>query len=86
SPGAAGIPKECHLIVSDGQIRGRVTSIAHSPTLGRVIGLAFVPPDWAKPGTRFEIRIDDGSLVPATVVPTPFYDPKNLRQSAAGIS
>jgi sarcosine oxidase subunit alpha len=80
-PGAPGMPKECHLVVSGDEIRGRVTSITYSPTLQRVIGLAFLPPDSAQPGTPFEIRIDDGSLVPATVVPTPFYDPKNLRQS-----
>jgi sarcosine oxidase subunit alpha len=82
--GSPSIPKECHLIVAGDEIRGRVTSITHSLTLGRVIGLAFVPPDAAEPGTCFDIRIDDGSLVAAKVVATPFYDPKNLRQTEAG--
>ena len=45
-----------------------------------VIGLAFLPPDKSQPGTEFQIRLDDGSLVTGTVVETPFYDPKAERQ------
>jgi sarcosine oxidase subunit alpha len=74
-------PKECHLIIENGQIAGRVTSVARSPTLGQVVGLAYVPPERSKPGTPLSIRLDDGSLVTATVVETPFYDPKGQRQA-----
>jgi sarcosine oxidase subunit alpha len=77
----AKMPKECHLVIEGDRIIGRVTSIARSPTLGRVIGLAYLPPEMKCPGTTFRIRVDDGSLVAATVTPTPFYDPENRRQT-----
>jgi sarcosine oxidase subunit alpha len=77
---AAPLPKECHLIIRDGDIAGRVTSVTRSPTLGKVVGLAYVPPDLAEPGKRFEIRVDGGRMVTAETVPVPFYDPDNKRQ------
>jgi len=73
-------PKECHLVIEKGDIKGRVTSVAFSPTLQQVIGLAYVHPSQAAPGSVFPIQVDDGAMVPATVVELPFYDPKNLRQ------
>lgn len=77
--GEGPMPKECHLIIEDDKIIGRVTSIAYSEALGRVIGLAFLPSDRAV-GSRFRIRADGGALVDAEVVKTPFYDPGNSRQ------
>ncbi|MGI8980445.1 MAG: 2Fe-2S iron-sulfur cluster-binding protein [Pirellulaceae bacterium] len=77
---AAKVPKECHLIIENKEIVGRITSITRSPTLNQVIGLAFVAPERAQPGTHFQIRLDDGSLVTGTVVGTPFYDPLGQRQ------
>jgi len=77
---AAGVPKECHLVIEAGEIAGRVTSIALSPTLGKVIGLALVNPALAKTGQTLSIRIDGGAMVRATVADTPFYDPQNARQ------
>ncbi|MDA0983806.1 MAG: 2Fe-2S iron-sulfur cluster-binding protein [Proteobacteria bacterium] len=74
---------ECHLAIEDGRIAGRVTSIAHSPTLGRTIGLAMLDPAIATEGRRFAIRVTDGSMVEATVVRTPFYDADGLRQKLA---
>lgn len=76
----APTPKECHLVIRDGDIAGRITSVTRSPTLGKVIGLAYVPPDLAEPGKRFEIRVDGGTMVAAETVATPFYDPENKRQ------
>jgi len=75
------LPEECHLIVEQGEIVGRVTSIAHRSTLGKPLGLAFVRPDMAEPGTALAIRVDQGKLVPATVSSLPFYDPDNRRQN-----
>ena len=72
--------KECHLVVDDGDIAGRVTSIAVSPALGYPIGFAYLPPDKTTPGTVFRIRTDDGALVEGTVAAIPFYDPQNARQ------
>jgi sarcosine oxidase subunit alpha len=74
------LPKECHLIIKDGTISGRVTSVTTSPTLKRVLGLAYVAPEQAEVGTSITIRVDGGQEVGASVVPFPFYDPDNLRQ------
>ena len=76
----ARCPKECHLVIRDGAITGRVTSAVRSPTLGKVIGLAYVAPDQGETGQRFAIRIERGEMVEAQVVPVPFYDPGNQRQ------
>ncbi|MDP6474199.1 MAG: 2Fe-2S iron-sulfur cluster-binding protein [Alphaproteobacteria bacterium] len=73
-------PKECHLVIRGGAITGRVTSITRSPTLGKVIGLAYVAPDQAEPGTEFEIKIDGGAMVRAKTVKLPFYDADGARQ------
>jgi sarcosine oxidase subunit alpha len=79
---AAPLPKECHLIIEKGAIGGRVTSVTHSRALNKSIGLAMLSPDLAQPGREIRIRIDSGELLPAVVVPAPFYDPKSLRQKA----
>lgn len=75
-------PQECHLIIDRGEIVGRITSIAFSPTLNRYIGLAYLKPELANINHSFSIRLSDRSLISATVSPTPFYDPDNSRQKA----
>ena len=59
-----------------GQVRagvevGVVTSGAPSPTLQKSIGLGYVPPALADPGTRLEVMVR-GRGVAAQVVQTPF--------------
>ncbi|MGZ8252048.1 MAG: aminomethyltransferase family protein, partial [Methylophilaceae bacterium] len=66
------MPMDCNLVMENDKITGRVTSIAYSPSLRRVIGLAYVAPTQQALGTEFQIRTDNGSLVTATVVATPF--------------
>lgn len=73
-------PNHGHLVLDGRRTIGRVTSAAFSPTLEKVIGLAYAPPDRARPGDRWEIRCDRGQRVMASVVETPFYDPGNKRQ------
>ncbi len=68
------MPLDCNLVIEAGTIKGRVTSINYSPEAKRVIGLAYVDPKQAELNSVFEIRTDNGSLVKATVVATPFYD------------
>jgi len=51
---------------------GVVTSGTQSPSLGFGIGLGYLPPEFAKPGTRIEIEIR-GKRAPAVVVPKPIY-------------
>jgi sarcosine oxidase subunit alpha len=71
------LPDECCLVLRDGSIAGRITSIAASPTLGRVIGLAYVATQDAAPGTCFSIRRQDGIEVSATVAALPFVGHKS---------
>ncbi|HVX11533.1 MAG TPA: FAD-dependent oxidoreductase [Pirellulales bacterium] len=78
------LPSECHLVIDRGEIAGRVTSIVHSPTLRQAIGLAYVRPAQAQPGTRFQIRGEGGRMIEATVVELPFYDRSNARQTVFG--
>jgi sarcosine oxidase subunit alpha len=76
----APTPEECHLVIRRGEIVGRVTSVVRSPTLGKVVGLAYVAPDQAKPDTIFEIEIGRRRPIEARVVSYPFHDPENKRQ------
>jgi sarcosine oxidase, subunit alpha len=68
------MPLECNLVIDGDNINGRVTSIGFSQTIGQTIGLAYVKPYQKTVGTKFQIRTDNGSLVTATVVDTPFIN------------
>jgi len=76
-------PKECHLVIQEGKITGRVTSIVESPTLKKTLGLAYVAPQQAEVGRTFTVRVDGGRETVATAVRFPFYDPDNLRQGVS---
>lgn len=66
-----GVPRQHYPIVIDGQAVGEVTSGTSSPTLGRGIGMGYVPSGHAAPGTVIGIAIRD-KVIPATVVKLPF--------------
>jgi sarcosine oxidase, subunit alpha len=66
------MPMDCNLVVDGRDILGRVTSISYSSFLKRYIGFAFVKPSQKEAGSKFQIRVDSGALVTATVVKTPF--------------
>ena len=66
-----GVARAEYPVAVDGETVGVVTSGGPSPTLGRSIGLAYVPPSLAKAGKRFDVMIR-GRATPATVVETPF--------------
>jgi sarcosine oxidase, subunit alpha len=72
--------RECHLVIDQGEIAGRVTSATRSKTLGKVVGLAMLAPRLAEAGRQIQIRIDGGAMLAARVAAATFYDPKNLRQ------
>ena len=57
---------------------GRVTSSRMSPTLGKGLGLAWVPVDLAEEGREIRILVDGNSL-PADVTLRPFYDAEGER-------
>jgi len=65
------IARAGHALLHDGAEVGRVTSGAPSPSLGKPIGLGYVPPRLAEPGTRLAVAIRERA-VPAVVVETPF--------------
>ena len=74
------LPEESNLTLSGNDIAGRVTSVAFSPALRKIIGLAYVRPEQGDIGSHFEIKLSDGKRISAEVVELPFYDPKNARQ------
>jgi aminomethyltransferase len=84
---AVGLPPAVSPIASrvavpvyrNGQHIGKATSTSWSPVLKKMIALATVKSDFARPGTRIEIEITVEAVrhrVAATVVKTPFYNPK----------
>ena len=66
-----GIPRSGYPLSHGGREVGQVTSGAPSPTLGKPIGLGYVPPQLAEPGTHLDVVIR-GRQVGARVVETPF--------------
>ncbi len=74
-----GIPREGYALLVDGAPAGVVTSGTMSPTLGKAIGVGFVPNGATKPGTEIQVDIRGAARL-AKVVKTPFYK----RNSAAG--
>ncbi len=67
-----GIARHGYQVFKDDREVGDVTSGTYSPTLEKAIGLAFVPPELAKPGTTLDIRIRN-NFAAAQVVPLPFH-------------
>jgi aminomethyltransferase len=66
-------------VYKNGTQIGKATSTTWSPTLKKLIALATVKRDFAKRGVSLEIEITVEAVrhrVPATVVKTPFFDPK----------
>jgi aminomethyltransferase len=65
-------PREHYPVLHDGMLVGVVTSGTASPTLGRGIAMAMVPPALAAEGTRLAVDVR-GAASPAVVTPLPFY-------------
>src|SRR5437016_6839653 len=85
---AVGLPPAVSAIASrvavpvfrNGSQAGRATSTTWSPTLKKMIALATIKSDFAKPGTRVEIEMTVEAIrhrVGARVMQTPFYNPKH---------
>ena len=71
-------PRHDYTIMSGGEAVGVVTSGAFSPMLNCGIGIGFVPPRLAEPGTALTISHDRVSMA-AAVCQLPFYKGGSLR-------
>ncbi len=69
-----GIARQGHAVLSaeGGERVGAVTSGTWSPTFEKALGLAYVPPELAAPGTPLALDVR-GRQLAARVVETPFY-------------
>ena len=65
-------PRPHYPIWANGAVVGQVVSGTQSPSLGIGIGMGYVPPEFAKPGTLIEIEAR-GKRAPAVVVAKPIY-------------
>lgn len=66
------VPRKGCAVIFRGSRVGRVTSGAYSPSLRRMIALAYVPVSLARPGNEVELDIR-GQMTVAQVVRLPFY-------------
>ncbi len=68
-----GIPRHDYDVVdAEGNKIGRVTSGTQGPSVKKPVGMAYVPPAFAKEGSEIFISVRDKALK-AVVVKTPFY-------------
>ena len=67
-----GIGRDGYEILVYGQAAGWVTSGGPSPTLGKNIGMCYVPAAIAEPGGAIQIQVRQ-QAVDAEIVPVPFY-------------
>jgi aminomethyltransferase len=76
---SAAFPRHGYAVHVDGEPSGEVTSGIVSPMLQQGIGMAYVPADAAKPGTRIDIMVRD-KAIPAEIVRPPFYKDGSVRK------
>lgn len=68
-----GIPRKGYDIVDgQGEIIGKVTSGTMSPSLGKGIGLGYVPTIFSEVNSKIHIQIRK-KAIPATIIKLPFY-------------
>lgn len=67
-----GVPRPDYPVAVDGVVAGKVTTGMKSPTTGRFVGMAFVPPSHSKLDSSIDIMIRDQPKK-AVVVKRPFY-------------
>jgi aminomethyltransferase len=67
---------------ADGNVIGKVTSGGPSPSLGGAVGMGYVPPAFATPGTPLQVIVRERAQ-PAEVVPMPFAPHRYFRKPAA---
>ena len=68
-------------IYTDGRRIGMTSSGGFGHRTGKSIGLGYVPPEFASPGTRLDVEIL-GKMRGAEVVAMPIYDPRNEKMKS----
>ncbi|MGH2522516.1 MAG: aminomethyltransferase family protein, partial [Anaerolineales bacterium] len=76
---AAGEPEDA--VLPGAEEVGYVTSSQRGHTLGKMLAMGYVRTTHAFPGNRLAVMIN-GRPRPATVTPTPFFDPEGARLRA----
>jgi aminomethyltransferase len=74
-----GFPRRGYPVFYNGREVDVVRSGTLSPSLGYGIGTTYLPPDAAKPGTRFEVDCR-GERLPAEVVKLPFWTKGSVKK------
>jgi aminomethyltransferase len=67
-----GIARHGYRVLQDGAPVGAVTSGTQTPTIGKAIGMAYVPVEQSAAGTEIDIEIRS-RVAKARVVRMPFY-------------
>ncbi len=68
-------------ILLEGQPIGTLTSVTHSPSLQRVIGLVFLGKQWRVPGDTFTVEIENKTFV-VKITRLPFMGMLNGKENA----
>ena len=77
--GERAFPRHGYDVLAGGERIGSVTSGTLSPSLGRGIALAYVPPEQARPGTALQVDAR-GRPLDALVTRPPFYTAGSIRR------
>jgi 4-methylaminobutanoate oxidase (formaldehyde-forming) len=79
--GAIGFLYGGEPLYAQGRIVGRLRSGGYGYTIGRNIGLAYLPLELARPGVQLEVEVF-GERIPAEVAVDVLYDPQGARLRA----
>ena len=74
-----GIIRSDCVVLHSGEPVGKVTSGGYSPTLSASIGMGFVPPELAEPGTELQVEVR-GKRLNVKVAQRPFYKRANKQR------
>ena len=77
----SGVPRKGQRIFVEKKPLGEVTGGISSPSLNKIIGLGYVPKQYACPSQPIQVEIH-GSLVSAKIVATPFIKPPTRANTA----
>ena len=65
-------------VMLGGAVVGSTTSVAYSPTVGKILAFAYIKPEAAEPNTSLDVVIH-GTPRAARVLTEPAYDPESLK-------